>query len=100
MSESIEQEKWYSIKEFACSFGQNQFTGKANVVSVDTVQRWIRDGDLVAFEYPRKAKKGIRVYIVRLISESERTRFINENLTARRPVGRARARKAFRLLVA
>jgi hypothetical protein len=75
-------EKWYTVKEFACSFGQNQFTGKPDKVSVDTVQRWIKAGVLKAFEYPRSSNKRIRVYITRLITESERQRFIRERMSS------------------
>jgi hypothetical protein len=79
MSET--QEKWYTVKQFACSFGQNPFTGKPDVVSEDTVQRWIKRGFLKAFEYPRNSSKRARVYITRLISESERQRFIRGRMT-------------------
>lgn len=75
-------EKWYSVKEFACTFGQNPFTGKPDKVSVDSVQRWIRRGLLKAFEYPRNSSNRPRIYIVRLISERERQRFIRSRMTS------------------
>jgi hypothetical protein len=75
-------EKWYTVKQFACSFGQNEFTGKPDRVSVDSVQRWIKRGLLKAFEYPRNSSKRPRIYIVRLISETERQRFIRSRMTS------------------
>jgi hypothetical protein len=75
-------EKWYTVKQFARSFGQNQFTGRPDVVGVDTVQRWIKRGFLKAFEFPRNSNKRRRVYITRLISEAERQRFVRERMTS------------------
>ena len=74
-------EKWMTVKQFACSFGQGA-TGRPNVVSVDSVQRWIKRGFLKAFEFPRNSSHRRRVYITRLISESERERFIRTRMTS------------------
>lgn len=75
-------ERWHTVKQFACSFGQNEFTGKPDRVSPDTVQRWIKAGILKAFEFPRNSNKRKRVYVTRLISESERERFIRSRMTS------------------
>ena len=65
-------EKWYSVKEFAGSFG----------ISVDTVRRWIRRGLLKAFQFPRSSNKRKRTFETFLISETERQRFIRERMTS------------------
>ena len=75
-------EKWYSVKEFACSFGVNKGTGTPDNVSADTVQRWIKRGELRAFEYPVQSKRRKRKYVKRLISEAERQRFIRSRMTS------------------
>jgi len=72
----IDPNRWYSVKEFACLFGQNPFTAKPDKVSVDTVQRWIKRGLLKAFEYPRSSSKRPRVYITRLIWGADGQKFI------------------------
>jgi hypothetical protein len=99
MSESV-GEKWYTVKQFACTFGQNQFTGLPDVVGVDTVQRWIKRGELAAFQFPLRARRGVRVYTVRMISETERQRFIKANMTilAPRPVRSVKFQKVVRML--
>lgn len=74
-------EKWMTVKQFACSFGQGA-TGQPIVISVDTVQRWLQRGFLKAFEFPRSSNKRKRVYITRLISEAERERFIRQRMTS------------------
>lgn len=75
-------ETWYSVKEFAASFGMNAGTGRPRIVSVDSVRTWIRRGILKAFQYPRQSKKGKRRYVVFLISETERQRFIRSQMTS------------------
>jgi hypothetical protein len=75
-------EKWYTVKQFAMSFGQNPFTGKPDVMSVDTVRRRIQDGLLKALRLPSRSNRRKRVYKTLLISETERQRFIRANMTS------------------
>lgn len=75
------QEKWYSVKEFAGSFGVVQGTKRARVVSVDSVRRWIRKGLLRAFQFPTQSNRRKRKYDTFLISEDERQRFIRTRMT-------------------
>ena len=75
-------EKWYTVKQFAMSFGQNPFTGEPDVIGEDTVRRRIRDGLLKAFRLPSRSNRRKRVYETLLISETERQRFIRANMTS------------------
>lgn len=77
-------EKWYSVREFAQSFGTVPGTKNTDNVSEDTVYRWINEGDLDAFEFPVRQRKGRRIRIKRLISETERERFIQRRMSSRR----------------
>jgi len=74
-------EQWYTVKQFAMSFGQSP-NGEPNVMGVDTVRRRIRDGLLKAFRLPKRSNRRIRTYETLLISETERQRFIRANMTS------------------
>jgi hypothetical protein len=75
-------EKWYTVKQFAMSFGQNPFTGEPDRISEDTVRRRIADGLLKALRLPSRTNRRKRIYKTLLISESERERFIRANMTS------------------
>jgi hypothetical protein len=77
-------EKWYSVREFALSFGKVPGTHNTDNVSEDTVYRWIKDGELDAFEFPVRSRRGKRIRVKRLISEAERLRFIRRRMASRR----------------
>jgi hypothetical protein len=66
-------EKWYTVKQFAMSFG---------VLGVDTVRRRIRDGKIRALRLPVRSGRRPRKYETLLISETERQRFIRTNMTS------------------
>jgi hypothetical protein len=68
-------EKWYAVDEFAVSFGSKR-------ISTDSVRRWIRDGKLKAFRFPKTTSKRPRRYETFMISESERQRFIRAHMTS------------------
>jgi hypothetical protein len=75
-------ERWYTVKQFAMSFGQNPFTGQPNVMGVDTVRRRIRQGFIKAFKLPNASNRRKRKFETFMISESERQRFIRANMTS------------------
>jgi hypothetical protein len=75
-------EKWYSVKEFAASFGMTPGTEHSDNMSVDSVRRWIRRGLIKAFRFPVRSKRIKRSYEKFLISESERQRFIRSRMTS------------------
>ena len=74
-------EKWYTVKQFAMSFGQSP-RGDPNVLGVDTVRRRIRDGKIRALRLPVRSGRRPRKYETLLISETERQRFIRTNMTS------------------
>lgn len=74
-------ERWYTVKQFAMSFGQT-LTGEPNVIGVDTVRRRIRDGKIRALRLPVPSNRRPRKYETLLISETERQRFIRANMTS------------------
>jgi len=74
-------ERWYTVKQFAMSFGQSE-SGEPNVMGVDTVRRRIRDKKLRAFKLPARPGRSRRKFDVFMISETERQRFISANMTS------------------
>ena len=65
--DSIQQEKWYSVKEVAAFLG----------FSEDTVIRQVNRNFLKAFVLPGKSGKRFRTYRSRRIQGAEIIRFIN-----------------------
>lgn len=66
-------ERWYAVDEFAASF-------RSKRVSVDSVRRWIRNGELKAFRFPKATSKRKRRFETFMIAESERERFIRSHM--------------------
>jgi hypothetical protein len=75
---------YYSVKEYAASYGVNEGTGQPFKVSPDSVRRWIRECGLKAFKFPQRVKKarGKRRREVFLIPYEEGERFRRACMTS------------------
>jgi hypothetical protein len=80
---SVDPEKWYSVKESVRFFGWG----------VDTIRDWIYEGLLQAFIKPGCSGRRIRIYRGARIQGCEIIRFVKEHLTELNPNKKLRFRR-------